>query len=638
MNCAKTVQINVIFCCLLFCGAIAHAQTVAILDTGINITESLDVPNSLIVGQRCFSKADDAQFSNFISLCPNGGDRDVTAQSATIPRPFRLSPLHSNKYPVGIELEHGNQVSNALYNFDTSIKHKPVQTYFFEDRFKGSECLIDGGNELGCYNGIVGDRPVTMLNALEYLFRFDSNSISSVVITSNFVDPANRLSPNACSNGDGQQAVNALYNRGIAVVAALPNDDLSSTKKSWPNCLDNVINVGAGGRSDNVDIGIGANGIDFFAMDTSSLTSTGTVRGNSFAAPRVAAAMALLHNAKPSSTVTQKIAALTQANGTNTYKGVTRPFVRKANMNRAIQILTDQPVGPPPPVQDKIGYFDPTLYEGDRNEGQSDPNKNNHSFEFFLDAPVTPFNNDSAQDVSVQTQSSNTVVSGMRDVQLDFDANYSASIPGILATIEIYVNGELFVQMPHMYRNMGWMSHSYVISRNLLNAGNNEIGFRTRVRNNTFWKLKNIRAEYVDPIKLRLNKVDTKTYGNGIGSRKHLTGLRATFPSYDHNVNLVLQGWDIDTTDEIAVFLNQELKGYITKGRSSRYSSVDSFRLNKSDFVSSGLNTVELVQRAPGGSFSGFADEKWGVRNMLLERPKQSAALGGVMLLLLGDD
>ncbi len=136
--------------------------------------------------------------------------------------------------------------------------------------------------------------------------------------------------------------------------------------------------------------------------------------------------------------------------------------------------------------------------------------------------------------------------------------------------------------------------------------------------------------DYNPPESLRIDQKDTRLYGHKVGTRKHLTGLRVEFASTKGDLEFSATGYDIDSSTEIAVFLNYKLIGYLTRGSSSSYNTGDSFLLEKEDFVSSGINTIEFVQT------SSSDRENWGVVNMELTGVKPPA-INGALMLLLGD-
>lgn len=133
-----------------------------------------------------------------------------------------------------------------------------------------------------------------------------------------------------------------------------------------------------------------------------------------------------------------------------------------------------------------------------------------------------------------------------------------------------------------------------------------------------FWELSNVSAEFTPVISLSLDQMDNNRYGY-FESPTRFTGLRASFElgSIDGDVLLSLQGWDIDVSDETAVYINGTQVGNLGVTNNNSYGPTDSFLLTN-DLLNVGLNMIELVQRDTDGTWVGSADEKWAVKDMLI--------------------
>ncbi|MGH1541469.1 MAG: hypothetical protein ACRBHB_13665 [Arenicella sp.] len=646
--------VSAFFVVVLFSQSI-HAQTVAILDTGINKNAYLRVPATKIVGTRCFSENDDSlpgpngYISYYkVSLCPNGSEMDLSTLSAIHPRVvYQGEPTNGgDRYKLaGVPLTHGNSVSNALHLFNRQIKHKPIQTY----GARGSLPLPS--LQINCDHGwyfLVGNKDCYSVQddagglnriywALKHLVENEINNISAISISTVITDA--NLTPRLCTRNIAQEYVDALYDRGIAVVAALDNYDYPSGKQSWPNCLRNVINVG--GTARQVGIGIGGNGIDFFARGNSEGAGGKAVYGNSFSSPRVAGAFALLHEAKPDASVFRLSNALKQAGSTTyTYKAQKRRYIQSNQIAQAINILTNGTTNPPTPNPEPPTNPDPT--QPTTPAGQratlgitSDTYYANFA-KFSFDLNGNAYHASSLPEKSPAKASAR--ITDLRDIKLTFDAQLcTGKDPSTLQGVDIFVNGvrrHYFHGLRHTPSamdcyNLGYRGLSFMLNRNWLKSGENTIEMHRRNYRDPFTLgATNIRMDYNPPETLRIDQKDPRLYGHRVGTRKHLTGLRVEFASTKDDLEFSATGFDIDSSTEIALFLNYKLIGYLTRGSSSRYNAGDVFRLEKEDFVSSGINTLEFVQT------SSSDRENWGVVNMELTGVKPPAITGALMLLL----
>ncbi|MGD9045012.1 MAG: PQQ-dependent sugar dehydrogenase, partial [Desulfobacterales bacterium] len=111
-------------------------------------------------------------------------------------------------------------------------------------------------------------------------------------------------------------------------------------------------------------------------------------------------------------------------------------------------------------------------------------------------------------------------------------------------------------------------------------------------------------------IPLTLGNMDTAKYGYNYGTNLHATELTATFQNASADLVFSVSGYDIDYTDEIAVYLNDNLLGYLSTGPNNGLNAGDSFDI-PADAQISGENRIRFVQKTEGWT--------WGVTNLLLE-------------------
>ena len=90
---------------------------------------------------------------------------------------------------------------------------------------------------------------------------------------------------------------------------------------------------------------------------------------------------------------------------------------------------------------------------------------------------------------------------------------------------------------------------------------------------------------------------------------QHQAGLIAAFQNTGVDSELSVTGYDIDSTDELAVYLNGGLLGHLSIGPNNRLNAGDTFVILACQ-QRSGLNVIEFRQKVPGYI--------WGVTNLLL--------------------
>ena len=101
---------------------------------------------------------------------------------------------------------------------------------------------------------------------------------------------------------------------------------------------------------------------------------------------------------------------------------------------------------------------------------------------------------------------------------------------------------------------------------------------------------------------------DTGQYGDGYGNNGALSQVVFGISNCHGPVTLDVRGYDIDRSTEVAVLLNNNEIGNLSKGRgNNRLNNGDSFQLN---LALGSINTITFKQNNAG--------EKWGVTNILL--------------------
>lgn len=153
-------------------------------------------------------------------------------------------------------------------------------------------------------------------------------------------------------------------------------------------------------------------------------------------------------------------------------------------------------------------------------------------------------------------------------------------------------------------------------------TGQNTLEFKERVTGWT-WGVTEIGVLSAPPavpvVALTVDVVDTGSYGHNYGTDEHETVLPATFTA-DGTSTYYLQvtGYDMDYGDEISVYLNDQVLGFLTAGPNNALNGGDLFTLPPA-LAMAGLNTIEFRQRTVGWT--------WGVTDLaVLSAPPAGAA------------
>ena len=108
---------------------------------------------------------------------------------------------------------------------------------------------------------------------------------------------------------------------------------------------------------------------------------------------------------------------------------------------------------------------------------------------------------------------------------------------------------------------------------------------------------------------LQVGVMETGEYGWKWGTNEHKVELYASFTGTGGDLTLNVTGYDIDYADELAVYLNGNLIGHLTKGPNNRLNSGDSFSIPATAQLP-GTNLLRFKVRNSGW--------KWGVTDLLL--------------------
>ena len=622
------------------------AASVIVLDEGINTDQRWDAKNVTEPFQIC-SSADTVYrlgqngqppvFSS-LALCKDETAIQVDKLEASQYQNKKSYTVSGQQYEFDIfgrdiagtiRGDHGNNVSNALYSFDKSILQRPVQV--FGIHFNSSDTSKRRWST-SYYNPSIpfNQQPEPpawrIIRVLQHIANGDINTDGSTnqligLGAINISIVIRGVSGNElCSRNIGRDEVLKLRSKGIAVIAGLDNEDYLVTRESWPACIDSVIGVGG---LTSPGLGVGTNNMDFFARDVQ-----GNSVGNSFAAPRVAAAFAILHDVYPTSTLDQKYEALSGANSNRTRRtsvgSVTRPYIAKRNMNKAIEelgkILGPVPLNLP---NDSFDYSDLTfwgpVYGGNQPFAAATLNlPANGGF-----TPAAKLQSTDQNGAPAIAQKIAAELQGLpRDVLFEFTGAIRTT--NTTAALRLWVNGREIAEFKGFPVNSE-ADAQFVINRKHLNVGVNQIEIRP-LNAGSSWGVKNIRASYLPIVPLQVEVTNTNTYGFN-GNPRYLSGMRMSFnlnevPAF--GVDVSMEGWDIDVTDETSIFVNGSFVGRLSTTPNNTYGSNEVFEVLAAR-LREGTNYIELIQREPDSIWFGTEDEKWAVRNINVTRVSSRA-------------
>ncbi len=110
-------------------------------------------------------------------------------------------------------------------------------------------------------------------------------------------------------------------------------------------------------------------------------------------------------------------------------------------------------------------------------------------------------------------------------------------------------------------------------------------------------------------IRLMMHQWTEGEYGKNFGSSQHETRLVAVFDRYQVKSHWIhITGYDIESADEVAVFLNGTLLGHLPVGGNNVASMPGLYFIPSDSLISSTLNRLELRQKTRG--------ETWGVKDL----------------------
>ncbi|MDX3455832.1 S8 family serine peptidase, partial [Streptomyces sp. ME02-8801-2C] len=301
-------------------GATGQGGTIAVLDTGVDTSHPY--LKGRIVAEACFSPI--VPDSSATSLCPNGtAQQEGTGSANTGTGP--CVTVHG--------CDHGTHVAGIAAGNGANLTGAPAAGIAPGANIVAIQIFSQFNSEDFC--GTPEDTPCVasfasaQLAGLEKVLQL--KQAGTPIIAANLSLGSGRYTT-ACDNDARKKVIDDLLTAGVATVVAAGNNAYDNAVTS-PGCVSSAITIGSTTADDELSLFTNRGPLlDLFAPGNSILSSVpgggyATKSGTSMAAPNVAGALAVLHQAFPDKSITSLESLLKTTGKPITYTGATTPRI-----------------------------------------------------------------------------------------------------------------------------------------------------------------------------------------------------------------------------------------------------------------------------------------------------------------------
>ena len=303
-------------------GATGSGQVVAVLDTGVETTHPF--LSGKVLAEACFSGS---------SNCPNGGTSQ-TGTGAAAPCTYDAAACGHGTHVAGIVAGAGSTRNGVAKGASL------IAVQVFSRTTSGCP-----GGATTCAVGFTSD----LLAGLDHV----ATLAATMPVAAVNLSLGGSSYPGTCDTAQPalKSAVDRLRSLGVATVVSAGNAGTAEAMSS-PACLSSVVAVGSTSLTDVVSsFSSSSTELDLLApgqdvVSSFTLGRYARMTGTSQAAPHVAGAFAVLRHARPTATVTQRLAALTGSGPlvTDARNGRT---TRRLSVDLALTALSSAMTPPP---------------------------------------------------------------------------------------------------------------------------------------------------------------------------------------------------------------------------------------------------------------------------------------------------
>lgn len=304
-------------------GLTGAGSVVAVLDTGVATRHPF--LSGRVVHEACFSSTDPAEGAS--SLCPDGSGRQEGPGSAD-----------AGSGPCGaipVQCDHGTHVAGIAAGNGRGVPGAPPggvapgADIFAVQVFSRIDSEATCGGPEPCVIAFHSDVTAGLEKVL------DLKESGMPLVAANLSLGGGRFTA-ACDTEPEKPFVDALLTAGVATVVASGNNGFARAVSS-PACISSAVAVGSTTKRDEVSPFSNRGPLlDVFAPGSGILSSSAqfgdwgweAFSGTSMAAPHVAGAFAVLHQAYPRKNVAQLEALLKGTGKPITYGGITVPRIQ----------------------------------------------------------------------------------------------------------------------------------------------------------------------------------------------------------------------------------------------------------------------------------------------------------------------